>query len=771
MAVRFDAHADRLLYSGTPASMSAYTFACWLRITTDRNNYSNVFAVETNGLGTEWNELMTDSDGTTLTVQDHAGGGSTAINLGALTVGTWYFAAFSVGTSGAGVGYLASASASGLTRTTGTVAVMTTHHHCTIGSTDFSEFFNGRITGARLWDAVLSDADIEQERWRTKPVRRANLRAWWPLQDSAGKLVDRSGNGRALTSPGAGAWQTEDGPPTFGRRRKTVTVSTPTSGATGTLAQTLGNATSSATGGETFTGTTAQTLANATLAGTGTGAATGTLAQTLANATSSASGTETFAGTTAVTLANATSSAAGAETISGSTSSTLAGATSAGTGAETFTGTSAVTLASATLAGFGVMGTGGSASATLADATAVGAGTETFTGSVGVTLGNATSAAAGAETFTGSSASTLADASCSASGAAGTSDATGSLAVTLGNATAVISGAVAGVEPTDAWAHYRFNEIGNQVAIADASGNARTLFPSYDVSGFPKRVAGKLGKARDFSRANATTHPVATTVILSPFVLDRTAAPSQAEVTAFADNEWSTAFWFRRRTDETPGGAGVVWSLGSSGRVSTGGVFQIMRTTVRFSTLSGGIFQALTDRLVGATVFGLGGSFTTYNPPVGRWIHVGIVCRHVSGSLVVDLYIDGTLVETKTSIITGLPNFTTYPPAAPTFTVGARCQALTAAQDPTEPIVFTGPLSGAVDDLRLYARELAADEVAAIAAAYAPYTGRVYFELLNPGASSAVLSSPGEATTELIAPSYSRAELLTEGTRITLEDS
>lgn len=787
MAVRFDNHADRLLYSGVPSSPSAYTFSCWLRIVTDRNNYSNIFAVEDNPGGTEWNELITENDGTTLALYDHSGGAA-ALSFAALSTGTWYFAAFSVGTSGAAVGYVASAAATSITRVTGTALVMSAPHHCLIGSTTFSEFFNGRIAHARLWDAVLSDADVANERWRTRPGRRANLHAWWPLENSAGKLVDYSGNGRNLTSPGAGSWATEDGPPTFGRRRKTVTVSTAASGATGTLAVTLDNGTSTATGAETFTGTAAQTLADATLAASGTGAATGTVAQTLADATSAAGGAQEFTGTVAQTLADATLSAAGAETFTASTAATLADATSAASGAETFTGALGVTLANATLAAAGVMGTGGSLSVTLADATCAGSGVEAFTGTTTATLENAASTADGTETFTGAVAQafadsslsavgvevftgavsgTLADATCSAAGSVAASGATGTVAVTLANATAVAVGAVAGVVPTDTWAHYRFNDIADSLPISDASGNGRSLAVTYGAGGYPKRVAGKLGKAREWSRENVGLHTPGN-VLVGDAIAEGTI--SAAALCAFCDGEWGTAFWFKRRALDVGEalGAGCVWIFGSGDKQSDVGVRSLMNVTVRFTTLSGGIFQALVSFTNGSTVFGTGGSFTDYSPPEGEWVHIAINSAQVAGAVVSTLYVDGVLTQTLTSPA-GLPNFSAYPPTLARFSVGARRVRLVSSQDPAEPDVINSLLTGRTDDVRLYSRLLSADEIAAIAALRAPFYGRVVQRLRNGGASAAELHQ--QATTAALRNAGSTsAELSETATRITLED-
>lgn len=68
--------------------------------------------------------------------------------------------------------------------------------------------FNGRLAAVKVWDAALSTAEIERERWTIRPQRMANLHIWSPLFLNS---TDFSGNGRNWTEGGTLAW--EDGPP------------------------------------------------------------------------------------------------------------------------------------------------------------------------------------------------------------------------------------------------------------------------------------------------------------------------------------------------------------------------------------------------------------------------------------------------------------------------------------------------------------------------------------------------------------------------------
>lgn len=83
---------------------------------------------------------------------------------------------------------------------------------------------------------------------------------------------------------------------------------------------------------------------NRSLVGVAAGGATGTVATTLADFTSSAAGTTTVTGTSAQTLADFTSSAAGTTTVTGTSAQTLADFTSTASGVVPAVGTVAATL-------------------------------------------------------------------------------------------------------------------------------------------------------------------------------------------------------------------------------------------------------------------------------------------------------------------------------------------------------------------------------------------------------------------------------------------
>ena len=67
---------------------------------------------------------------------------------------------------------------------------------------DFNEGFPNPFCQFYLYDAALSNSEIEDQRNFAYPRRTANLREWLPMDSGAGRNVDFSGNGRNYTESG-----------------------------------------------------------------------------------------------------------------------------------------------------------------------------------------------------------------------------------------------------------------------------------------------------------------------------------------------------------------------------------------------------------------------------------------------------------------------------------------------------------------------------------------------------------------------------------------
>lgn len=184
--------------AGWPTSTTSWTYATWLRLDSDRNTFSAFFTIEQPaGHSTEYNELITAADGTTLVLWDHRD--QPALTLGTLTPGTWYFAVVSVGPSGAGSAWFGPQGGT-LTKTTGTVAVVDHVEMSYLGASNFAftEFIVGSMAMSRLWNGVLSDAEVAAEFASATPVRTAGLIGDWRLASVASVTADSSGLGHTL---------------------------------------------------------------------------------------------------------------------------------------------------------------------------------------------------------------------------------------------------------------------------------------------------------------------------------------------------------------------------------------------------------------------------------------------------------------------------------------------------------------------------------------------------------------------------------------------
>ncbi len=198
--------------SAWPTSTTSWTFASWVRLNADRDTYSAFFTIEQPaGHSVEYNELITGADGTTLGLWDHRD--QQAVTLGTMTIGTWYFAAISVGANGAATTWFGPMGGT-LTRRTGTVAVVDHTEMSYLGASNFAatEFIDGSMALARLWNGGLSDAEVNAEFGSTSPVRTTGLLGDWRLSAASTVTADSSGLSHPLTKNFGSTHTTVTGP-------------------------------------------------------------------------------------------------------------------------------------------------------------------------------------------------------------------------------------------------------------------------------------------------------------------------------------------------------------------------------------------------------------------------------------------------------------------------------------------------------------------------------------------------------------------------------
>lgn len=217
MAIRFDAATDRLTTTTNLPAAGVYTVLCWVRIVNDRNDYSN--AIHIQGSFGRKVALAFDSDGATLRALDDELAGPTSGT--ALTVGAWYATAATVNTATCNLYW--GTSASGLSNNTDTGFVPDTSAGATmyLGSNPFDFWLDGELANVKVYDAALSQAEIETELASYTVTRTANLLHCYSFQ--GGALTDSSGNGNTLTA-GSTSTTAVDGPPALDQQPDSLRV-------------------------------------------------------------------------------------------------------------------------------------------------------------------------------------------------------------------------------------------------------------------------------------------------------------------------------------------------------------------------------------------------------------------------------------------------------------------------------------------------------------------------------------------------------------------
>ena len=201
-ALDFDGVNDLVTGSSSSLPASGYTIAAWFNL--DTLKASGVFT---------WGDEAT-SERRSLFVWDGGSGtyylysstyGSNVRGNTPLSIGRWYFGAVTLTNEGEATIYLnGNQDAIG----TNTLAAYTGTTY-KIGDTGSSEAFDGEISGARVFNQVLTAAQIADlynnpEKVVPTGVDNAALKLWLPMQEGAGTTAyDGSGNGNHGTISGA----------------------------------------------------------------------------------------------------------------------------------------------------------------------------------------------------------------------------------------------------------------------------------------------------------------------------------------------------------------------------------------------------------------------------------------------------------------------------------------------------------------------------------------------------------------------------------------
>lgn len=192
MAVTFDANTDKLSRTTGLPTITGFTMMGWFRITAHTDYQTFLCYGDTSG-STYYDFGCNASEATALW-------NGTGEDLGTtLTAGQWYHCAMTC--AGTGAGQL-NAYLDGVLEATLAGAAGVSAETISVGNDPSGEELRGDAAGIKIWDAVLTLAEIFNERRQILPIRTANLNSFYPLFSTADDEIDFSGNGRTWTVGG-----------------------------------------------------------------------------------------------------------------------------------------------------------------------------------------------------------------------------------------------------------------------------------------------------------------------------------------------------------------------------------------------------------------------------------------------------------------------------------------------------------------------------------------------------------------------------------------
>lgn len=208
MAIRADASGDYYQRTASLPAYNAFTISLWFQQRTDLGAVFQSLATLTDST-IDGSFLQIDgSQG--LIIGDFGGASSSILTV---SLNGWYFAAMTCAGSGAGqlIGYGAAFGSAALSTQSFTGPASFTPSSLTLFDDTFSEPFDGEIAAVKVWDRVLTQAELEIERWYYLPVLTNSLHGYWPMWGTSDGATDFSGNGKSWTVNGTVA--SADGPP------------------------------------------------------------------------------------------------------------------------------------------------------------------------------------------------------------------------------------------------------------------------------------------------------------------------------------------------------------------------------------------------------------------------------------------------------------------------------------------------------------------------------------------------------------------------------
>lgn len=214
MAAICNSSTDYLFRQTSDGNMpptTGHTIAGWFKRTADNNAYEVAIAIQTWNAADHWKSWMAVLPSVETGYEDHlalgnANGG--AVNPWPTTLvalDTWYYLAMVWDGDQHYLGYWYSWNGSSLTLIDSTVQSAISYVNYTptsleiMADTDASRYLTGKCCYVRVWDAALTQAEIEAELVSSVIIRTTNINTALGPCNSSSFANDVSGNGRNWT--------------------------------------------------------------------------------------------------------------------------------------------------------------------------------------------------------------------------------------------------------------------------------------------------------------------------------------------------------------------------------------------------------------------------------------------------------------------------------------------------------------------------------------------------------------------------------------------
>lgn len=196
MSITLDSTTDRCKYDAVGAPPTGdYTMMVWFLSTNFAARYQTPAMIGSSTIG-GLPTIYIQVSPTTSKIEIYALGSGAMVGATTLSTSAWYHLALvgNTGTSQATTCYL-----NGVSEATGTGGTGTySNGRIEYGNSTSAESVTGQLAIGKIWNAKLTQSEVQQEMRCQRPQRTANLWQWCPML-SASDLKDYSGNLRDLT--------------------------------------------------------------------------------------------------------------------------------------------------------------------------------------------------------------------------------------------------------------------------------------------------------------------------------------------------------------------------------------------------------------------------------------------------------------------------------------------------------------------------------------------------------------------------------------------